>query len=134
MRNHCTSDCPPPVSRREMLEQCGLGFGSIALTGLMLEEGLLQTATAASSAVTPGGPGTHFPATARSVIFLFLGGGPSQVDTFDPKPLLGELHGQDVPPSIARAIPRIARSPLENLLASPWRFRRYGESGIPVSE
>src|SRR5206468_2646687 len=71
---------------------------------------------------------------ARSVIFLFMGGGPSQVDTWDPKPLLARLDGQDVPESIGRDVPRIARAPLTNLLASPYRFARYGQSGIPVSE
>ena len=71
---------------------------------------------------------------ARSVIFLFMGGGPSQVDTFDPKPLLQRLNGQDVPESIGRGVPRIARSPLNNLFASPYRFRQWGQSGIPVAE
>jgi hypothetical protein len=71
---------------------------------------------------------------AKSVIFLFMGGGPSQVDTWDPKPELAGLHGKDVPPSIARDIPRIARAPLNNLLASPYKFARHGESGIEVSE
>jgi hypothetical protein len=71
---------------------------------------------------------------ARSVVFFFLGGGPSQVDTFDPKPLLAKLDGQRVPDSIASSIPRIARAPLNNLLPSPWKFRKCGESGIPVSD
>ncbi|GIW82291.1 MAG: sulfatase [Gemmatales bacterium] len=61
-------------------------------------------------------------------------GGPSQVDTFDPKPLLARLNGKDVPESIAKDIPRIARAPLTNLYASPYQFKRHGQSGIPVSE
>jgi len=63
-----------------------------------------------------------------------MGGGPSQVDTFDPKPLLDRLNGQNVPGSIAAGIPRIARAPLNNLFASPYRFARRGQSGIPVAE
>ena len=115
-------------SRREMLRLSGLGFGSIALAGLLQAEGRLAFAEATTSLQTSPN------AKARNVIFLFMGGGPSQVDTFDPKPLLGKLHGKDVPASIAKDIPRIARAPLNNLLASPWSFTRYGESGIPVSD
>ncbi|MCA9062357.1 MAG: DUF1501 domain-containing protein [Planctomycetaceae bacterium] len=75
----------------------------------------------------------HHSATATSVIFLFMSGGPSQVDTFDPKPGLSQYAGQDVPESIAGRVPRIARAGLRNLLPSPWKFSQFGESGIPVS-
>jgi hypothetical protein len=116
------------MHRRDMLRRSALGFGSLALTGLMLEDGLL-------TAADPDGmtPGPHFAGKARSVIFLFMGGGPSQVDSWDPKPELTKLDGKDVPESIARGVPRIARSPLRNLFASPYRFTQYGRSGIPVS-
>jgi hypothetical protein len=110
-----------------MLQRAGLGFGSLALFDLLLEDGRLS---AADSPV----PGPHFAGKARSVIFLFMGGGPSQVDTWDPKPELAKLNGKDVPESIARDIPRIARSPLNNLYASPYRFTPQGQSGIPASE
>src|ERR1700682_1395231 len=124
MENFCCGEAPPVTPRREMLRGAGAGFGALALAGLMSEEGLTQeTAT----------PTPHLRPRAKSVIFLFMGGGPSQVDTFDPKPLLRELHGKDVPPSIAQGIPRIARAPLENLLGSPYSFRKYGGSGIEVS-
>jgi hypothetical protein len=109
-----------PLTRREMLRRAGAGFGSLALAGLLSEE------------VRASDP-PHFRPRAKSVIFLFMGGGPSQVDTFDPKPLLRELHGKAVPESIARDIPRIARAPLENLLGSPYAFARHGRSGIEVS-
>ena len=121
------------ISRRWMLQQSALGFGAIALADLLRADrvrgadGLGRAATSASSR-------PHMRATARSVIFFFQGGGPSQVDTLDPKPLLQKLHGQEVPESIGKNIPKIARSPLNNLLASPWKFRPFGESGIPVSE
>ena len=88
-----------------MLQRAGMGFGSLALASLLLEDGLLK----ARESNTPKRP--SFPGKAASVIFLFMGGGPSQVDTWDPKPELTKLDGKDVPESIARDIPRIARSP-----------------------
>src|SRR5687767_5913577 len=89
-----------PMTRRAMLARAGCGFGLLALTDLL----------AADEARQPLRPREG--SKAKSVIFLFMGGGPSQVDTFDPKPLLQRLDGQDVPPSIAAGIPRIARAPL----------------------
>src|SRR5262245_52604180 len=120
-REHCGDYGPPILSRRDMLRRAGLGFGLIALADLMASE---------SPAATP----PHTPGKAKSVIFLFMGGGPSQVDTFDPKPLLSKLDGKNVPESIAAGIPRIARSRLTHLYASPYQFTRHGQSGLPVSE
>jgi hypothetical protein len=110
------------LSRRDMLARAGCGFGLLALADLLRAED-----TRPPLRLREG-------AKAKSVIFLFMGGGPSQVDTFDPKPLLTRLHGGTVPPSIAQNIPRIARAPLNDLFASPYRFHRRGQSGIPVSE
>lgn len=121
------------VSRRDYLRRTTLGFGSIALAELLRAERLMAADSLKQSEL-PSSSRPHMRATARSIIFVFQGGGPSQVDTFDPKPLLQKLHGQDVPESIGKTIPKIARSPLNNLLASPWKFRQYGESGIPVSD
>jgi uncharacterized protein DUF1501 len=125
MNDSCCGQAPPVFTRREMLRRAGAGFGTLALAGLLSEEGRAQESATR---------GAHLRPRAKSVIFLFMGGGPSQVDTFDPKPLLRELHGKDVPPSIAQGIPRIARAPLENLLGSPYAFRKYGRSGIEVSD
>ena len=111
-----------PTSRRSFLS-AGLGAGPLALQSLLASE---------SGSVRPGG--SHFRPTAKNVIFLFMSGGPSQVDTFDPKPELARLAGEDVPDSLAKNVPRIQRAGLKNLMASPWAFRRHGESGIPVSE
>lgn len=105
-------------SRRAWLLASGLGLGTIAAGQLLGGERSVEPVNA----------------TARSVIVLFMGGGPSHVDTFDPKPTLSALHGGNVPDSIARDIPRIARSPLNNLFASPFKFARHGQSGIEVSE
>jgi hypothetical protein len=118
----------PSFSRRTMLARCSAGFGTLALAGLLAED----RALAAGSEVVPVIPSPR--ATAKRVIFIFLGGGPSQVDTFDPKPLLNELHGKSVPDEIAQTIPRIARAPLENLCGSPFKFARHGQSGLEISE
>jgi hypothetical protein len=119
------------TSRRELLRRTTLGFGAIALADLLGADGGLSDLSAAES--QPAGVVTRA-ATARSVVFLCMGGGPSQVDTFDPKPLLTQLDGGSVPESIARGVPTIARAPLHGLLAGPWKFHRYGESGIDVSD
>src|SRR4051794_31347722 len=114
----------PPLlpSRRQLLRQAGAGFGSLALTALLADE-----ATAASAATNPlAARAPHFPARAKRVIFLFMPGGPSQVDTFDPKPRLTRDHGK---PS-----PKLYLGQTRKLLASPWKFRKYGQSGLDVSE
>jgi hypothetical protein len=116
-----------PLTRRELLRQSSIGFGSIALAGLLAE-------TQAQSAPAPADPLAvrlpHFPARAKRVIFLFMHGGPSQVDTFDYKPLLQRDDGRPLP--FAR--PRVVSSPTGNLLRSPWKFHKHGQSGIYVSE
>ena len=108
------------LNRRTFQAASGLGAASIALQSLLADE---------RSDRRP-----HHAATARSVIFLFMSGGPSQVDTFDPKPALAELAGKDVPESIARNVPPIKRAGLKNLMASPWKFSQHGDCGQPVSE
>jgi hypothetical protein len=114
-------------SRREALRRVACGFGSVALTGLLAEEAARATPPAGNPlAARP----PHYHARARRVIFLFMHGGVSHVDTFDPKPRLAALNGQ--PPPVAR--PRVEFAPTGNLLQSPWRFRRCGRSGIEVSE
>ena len=80
-----------PTSRRQFLASAGAGFGAVALQGMLAE-----SAQASSYVAVPGG---HHRATAKSVIFLFMEGGPSQLDTFDRKPLLNELAGQPLPSS-----------------------------------
>ncbi len=111
------------VSRRQILKQSALGFGSLALTSLLAE-----TAAASVDPLAPKAP--HFPARAKRVIFLFMTGGPSQVDTFDPKPLLTRDHGKPFPGNK----PRVQFAETGTLLRSPWTFKKYGQSGIEVSE
>src|SRR5436853_7572383 len=100
MSQHCGRFGPAPLSRREMLAQAGGGFGLLALADLLRRDGRLEASPHEGLGLQPRG-------RARSVIFLFMGGGPSQVDTFDPKPEIARWAGQDVPESIARGVPRI---------------------------
>lgn len=119
----------PTCTRREVLASSPLAFGLIALSDLLRQDRLIADET--DRGVVPV---VHHRATAKRVIFLFMGGGPSQVDTFDPKPELTRLDGKSVPDSIAKDVPKIARSPLVGLMGSPFRFARRGDSGIEVSE
>jgi len=116
-------------SRRSFLERSGLGFGTLALAALLKQDGLLadQPNAAARGLNLSPKPG-HFPARAKRVVLLMQSGGPSQMDLFDPKPELQRRHGQDV------AIDSLQGRPREPLMASPFKFRRRGQSGIEFSE
>jgi hypothetical protein len=112
-----------------MLRGLAGGLGSIALVDILARE--LGAAT--SSAPQAGGqplPTPHFPPRAKRVIFLFMHGGPSHVDTFDYKPMLIKHDGRELP----FAKPRVQFAQTGNLLKSPWRFRQYGECGAWVSD
>ena len=105
------------LSRRSFMQRGSLGFGSLALAGLLDQE-----ATAAS--------GAHFAPKAKRVIFLYMDGGVSQVDSFDPKPLLKKENGQKPKFKVDATV----FNNNGNILASPWGFKNYGKSGIPVSD
>ena len=111
------------MSRRELLKRSSAGFGGLALAGLLGEQARGATGPLAIRA-------PHFEPRAKRVIFLFMHGGPSQVDTFDYKPLLKRDHGKPLP--FER--PKVVSSETFNLLQSPWEFRQYGESGMWVSD
>ena len=117
---------PMLVSRRSLLRQVAVGFGSLALASLLADESRAEQAPVNPLAARL----PHFPARARRIIFLFMKGGPSHVDTFDPKPLLARDSGKPLP----FAKPRVQFAATGNLLASPWKFTQHGASGIPVSE
>ena len=114
-----------PISRREALKSTAVGFGSLALASLLADQSI---AVPNESPLAPKPP--HFPARAKRIIFLFMVGGPSQVDTFDPKPLLTRDDGKPLPFDK----PRVVFNGTSNLLKSPWNFQQHGESGLPVSE
>ncbi|MDV6033389.1 MAG: DUF1501 domain-containing protein [Phycisphaera sp. RhM] len=116
-----------PHTRRDFLRRSGIGLGSLALAGVMADD--TSSLLHAANATNPMAPKTpHFAPKAKAVIHLFLNGGPSQVDTFDPKPALEEYHGKSIPLNL--------RTERETGAAyrSPFKFKKYGESGIEVSE
>src|ERR1700677_4673079 len=121
-------------TRRELLRRCGMGFGTLGLTSLLASEGLLgadgpprSTPSIGASPLTPREP--HFPARAKRVIHLFMNGGPSHVDTFDPKPSLARYAGRELPMPNLRTERRTGAA-----FPSPFRFQKHGQSGIEVSE
>jgi hypothetical protein len=109
-----------------MLLRCANGFGAVALSALLAEDGRADGESAG------GRPVLHHPARARSVIFLYMDGGPSQVDTFDYKPLLEKYHGKD-PHSVFKVEPTQFNN-VGKVMASPWKFKQHGESGRWVSD
>jgi len=118
------------VSRRRMLKSSAVGFGYVALAGLLGEESRVAGQPAAKLLNPLSPQTTHFEPRVRRVIFLFMKGGPSHVDTFDYKPKLQKDHGKELPFDK----PRVQFAATSNLLGSPWRFKRHGQSGIHVSE
>jgi len=112
------------VDRREMLRKCAAGFGMLGLTGALQGAGMLGGESVASASVkTP-----HFAPRAKRVIFLFMNGAPSHVDTFDPKPALAKFEGEQPGGSLYK-------KPNGNgYMPSPFKFRPHGESGVVMSE
>jgi hypothetical protein len=117
-------------SRRELLYRCANGFGAVALTAL-LRDRTFGGDGSVPSALAPRA--VHHPARAKSIIFLYMDGGPSQVDTFDPKPRLDRENGEPIKMK-APQTQFIPHDTVPKVMASPWKFHRYGQSGIPVSE
>ena len=106
------------MTRRDMLQRTSLGFGSVALTSMLHAENPLAARR------------SHFRPRAKRVIFLFMKGGPAHMDTFEYKPLLQRDHGKPLP----FAKPKVTFAATGNLLASPWKFKKYGQCGHQVSE
>jgi hypothetical protein len=120
----------PILSRRELLKRSGTGLGMLGLAALLGDDGaLLSPAQAAGKYENPLAPkATHFPAKAKHVIHLFMNGGPSHIDTFDPKPALEKHAGKELPFNLKTERKTGAAFP------SPFKFQKYGQSGIEVSE
>ena len=113
-------------SRRQLLQNSALGFGYLAFQSLFANSGI-----AAGANVNPlAAKAPHFPARAKRIVFLFMKGGPSHVDTFDPKPMLDRDDGK-APPF---KLPRVVFAAQGALMKSPWKFHNRGESGLPISE
>jgi hypothetical protein len=119
-----------PINRRQLLQRIGTGLGMVGLAQVMQDAGLTPAAHAATPAyanpMAPKQP--HFPAKAKHVIHLFMNGGPSHVDTFDPKPMLDKYAGKELPNNLRTERKTGAAFP------SPFEFQKYGQSGIEVSE
>ena len=125
---------PRPVTRREMLSRCGMGFGALALTDLMKQAGLIDQTAArgATNYVSPLAPkAPHFAPKARHVIHIFLNGGCSHVDTFDPKPKLKELHLSVFNVNDERQ--SAMASGKRYYVESPFRFHKVGQCGADMS-
>ena len=124
---------PPALSRRDMLCRCGTGFGSLALVDLLSQTGFFTSAAQGRGIARSINPllakPAPLPATAKRVIHLFFNGGPSHVDTFDPKPSLAKYAGKNLPMSNLPTERKTGAA-----LPSPYKFQKYGQSGIEVSE
>ncbi|MDG1893347.1 MAG: DUF1501 domain-containing protein, partial [Fuerstiella sp.] len=122
-------DSPPlGLSRRQSLQRMGTGIGMLGLAGILAQDGMLAAASPSSASPLAPKP-AHFAPRAKHIIHLFMNGGPSQVDTFDPKPALEKYNGQR-PPAANLSTERKTGG----LLMSPFKFRKYGQSGIEVSD
>src|ERR1700677_4728985 len=130
------------LTRRALFSRIGGGFGTLGLASVLADAGGLMLDGAAKAATMGDTEGavlthplaskpSHFPARAKRVIFLFMNGGPSHVDTFDPKPALSARHGQPLPDSFRSRDGRRNTSPL---MGTPFQFHKHGQSGIDVSE
>ena len=124
---HCNCFRDTPMTRREMLRTASAGFGGLALAALMAEKSYGAPVLGADALHTPG---THFSPKAKRVIFLYMDGGVSQVDSFDPKPRLTKDNGQP----FAMKMEPTQFDNNGNTLGSLWEFNHYGESGLPVSD
>ncbi|HEY7308512.1 MAG TPA: DUF1501 domain-containing protein, partial [Gemmataceae bacterium] len=119
-----------PLSRRDFLCRSGMGFASLGLAGLMASQGLLSAAPDGDRSASPLAPkGPHFAPKAKRVIHLFMNGGPSHVDSFDPKPSLQKYAGKPLPRTNLRTERKTGAA-----FPSPFKFQRYGKNGIEVSE
>jgi len=123
----CGSGMAIPQTRRAMLSKCAQGFGAVAFSALNAQNGQGKSLETVSGLV-----GLHHPARARAIIMLYMDGGPSQVDTFDPKPLLDKYNGRS--PSELFKVEPTQFNNVGKVLASPWKFRPRGQSGLPISD
>ena len=136
-----TLESPFSTTRRDLLRRMGGGFGMLGLAGALAGDSAWAASPSNSSSTprprrspqeNPLAPlAPHFPAKATRVIFLFMNGGPSHVDTFDPKPRLQKHNGSEAPSDSAK---KTGRKNVRTLMGSPFRFQKYGASGIEVSE
>src|SRR5687767_3246249 len=119
-----------PRSRREFLQLAGAGFGSLALSYLLSRDSAVASIANPSSQIANplAAKPPHFNPKAKSVIFLFMEGGPSHIDLYDPKPTLAKLHNQPMPASFGKVITAMGTAS-NTLMASPRKFKQHGQAG-----
>src|SRR6266567_4369210 len=118
------------LTRRQFLCRCGMGMGALSLASLFSNLGFLNSAGAAESFISPLAPKQpHFPAKTKRIIHIFANGGPSHVDTFDPKPALHNYSGKLLPRENLQTERKTGAA-----FPSPFKFKPYGQSGIEVSD
>ena len=121
------------ASRRDFLETCSTGFGAAALTAMLAEPSFADQKNVATDIALPDGAALkrfHHAPKVKHVIFCYMSGGVSHVDSFDPKPKLADLHGQPMPVTVQRT--QFNRN--GNVMASPFKFKPAGQSGLPISD
>jgi len=115
-------------SRREFLEKSALGFGGLAASWLLAQD---RAAAAPASSFAPRQP--YFNAKGKAVIYLFMHGGPSHLDTFDPKPALAALDGKPVPPSFGKVDFQFTKMDKVPIMASRQVFKKRGQSELEIA-
>lgn len=121
---HCGKFQKPPLTRRDMLARCANGFGGVALASMLANE----AAAKPTNPLSPKNP--HFAPKAKSIIFLYMDGGPASMDTFDPKPRLTKENGKP----FGLKMEATQFNNRGKTLGSPWKFQHYGQAGIPISD
>jgi hypothetical protein len=132
-QDHFYRDCDPgAVSRRWFLQQCGVGLGAMSLADLLGARAQATTTAKSNNPLAVHEP--HYPAKAKSVIFLFMAGAPSHLELFDYKPQLARFDGQLPPAELLKGYRAAFINPNSNLLGPRFKFRKYGQSGAELSE
>src|SRR3954470_9034410 len=130
MRNHAFNPEHLALTRQEFLGRCGMGMGAVSLASLLGSMTPLRADAANNGFINPLTPKSpQFPGTAKRIIHIFANGGPSHVDTFDPKPSLEKHAGKPLPMENLKTERRTGAA-----FASPFKFKKYGKSGIEVSD
>lgn len=122
----------PVCSRRSLLKSTACGFGSLAWSAMMSQSAAAATGSGISYPLAS--KPTHHPARAKRIIFLFMSGGPSHVDSFDPKPILSRENGRMMHFNDPRSLAKTGQGAEQRVMKELWKFRQYGESGLPVSD
>lgn len=122
----------PTLSRRQWLQQANCGLGALALSGMLVDDSNAAKRSESASPLAARPP--HFAPRAKRVIHLFMNGGPSQIDTFDPKPHFEQLHGKPLPDSVKSQLQRTQRKRVGVVFHSPFKFQQHGQCGTPISD